>query len=45
LERQADIALVVSARFALLCLRQPPGWNFAGAALCLVGAAYFMFRG
>jgi hypothetical protein len=42
---QEVIALLVFAPFALFYMRQPLGWNFAGAALCLVGAAYFIFRG
>jgi uncharacterized protein len=41
---QEVIALLVFAPFALFYMRQPLGWNFAGAALCLVGAAYFIFR-
>jgi hypothetical protein len=36
---------LVFAPFALFYMRQPLGWNFAGAAVCLVGAAYFIFRG
>jgi len=30
--------------FALFYMRQPLNWNFLWAGLCLVGAAYFMFR-
>ncbi len=38
------IALAVSVPFALLYLKAPPGMDCLRAALCLVGAASFMFR-
>ena len=41
---QEVITLGVFVPFALLYMRQPLNWNFLWAGLCLVGAAYFMFR-
>lgn len=41
---QEVIALTVFVPFALLYMRQPWSWNYVGAALCLVGAVYFLFR-
>jgi uncharacterized protein (DUF486 family) len=41
---QEVIALSVFVPFALLYMRQPIGWNFLWAGLCLMGAVYFMFR-
>src|SRR6476469_908613 len=41
---QAVITLGVFVPFALFYMRQPLNWNFLWAGLCLVGAAYFMFR-
>jgi len=38
------ITLGVFVPFALFYMRQPLNWNFLWAGLCLVGAAYFMFR-
>lgn len=38
------IARAVSVPFALLYLKAPPGMDCLRAALCLVGAASFMFR-
>jgi uncharacterized protein (DUF486 family) len=31
--------------FAVLYMRQPLKWDYLWAALCIVGAVYFMFRG
>ena len=42
---QEVITLVVFAGFAALVLREPLGWRYAGAALCMVGAVGFMFAG
>lgn len=42
---QEIIALVVFAPFALLYMKEPLRLDFLWAGLCLVGAAYFMFRG
>ncbi|HTM05328.1 MAG TPA: DMT family protein [Vicinamibacterales bacterium] len=41
---QEVITLSVFVPFALFYMRQPVNWNFAWAGLCLIGAAYFMFR-
>lgn len=42
---QEIIALSVFAPFAVWYMKEPLRWDFLWAALCLVGAAYFMFRG
>ena len=41
---QEVITLAVFAPFAVFYMRQPLNLNFLWAALCLVGAAFFMFR-
>jgi uncharacterized protein len=41
---QEVIALAVFVPFALLYMRQPLKLDFLWAALCLLGAVYFMFR-
>ena len=41
---QEVITLSVFVPFAVLYMRQSVNWNFLWAGLCLVGAAYFMFR-
>lgn len=42
---QEVITLTVFAGFALLVLREPLGWRYIGAFVCIVGAAAFMFAG
>jgi len=42
---QEIIALAVFVPFAVFYMRQPLKLDFLWAGLCLVGAAYFMFRG
>ncbi|MGB4728611.1 MAG: DMT family protein [Thermogutta sp.] len=42
---QEVITAVVFAVFSTLYMRQPVNWNYAIAGLCLVVAAFFMFRG
>ena len=42
---QEIIALGVFVPFAVLYMHQPLKLDYLWAALCLVGAAYFMFRG
>ena len=42
---QECITLVIFAVFAVLVLREPIGWRYLGACLCMVGAAAFMFAG
>jgi len=41
---QEIIALAVFVPFALLYMKEPLRMDYLWAALCLVGAAYFMFR-
>lgn len=41
---QEVIALVVFVPFALLYMKQPFKWDYVWAALCLLGAVYFIFR-
>src|SRR5215471_10625729 len=41
---QEVITLSVFFPFALFYMHQPVRWDFLWAGLCLVGAAYFMFR-
>jgi uncharacterized protein len=41
---QEVITLVVFVPFAILYMRQPIRLDFLWAALCLVGAVYFVFR-
>ena len=42
---QEAITLVVFVPFAVLYMRQPIRLDFLWAALCLMGAVYFVFRG
>ncbi len=42
---QEVITMLVFAAFMIFYMRQPLKWDFLWAGLCLVGAAYFMFRG
>jgi len=42
---QEVITIAVFVPFALLYMKQPLKLDFLWAALCLVGAAYFAFRG
>jgi uncharacterized protein (DUF486 family) len=42
---QEVITLLVFVPFAVLYMRQPMRLDFLWAALCLVGAVYFVFRG
>ena len=42
---QEVITLTVFVPFSILYMRQPPNMNFFWAALCMVGAVYFVFRG
>ncbi|MBN1470313.1 MAG: DMT family protein [Syntrophaceae bacterium] len=41
---QEVITMVVFAGFAMMYMKQPLKMDFLWAGLCLVGAAYFMFR-
>jgi len=42
---QEVITLGVFVPFAVYYMRQPLKWDYLWAALCMVGAVYFMFRG
>src|SRR5919112_1462762 len=42
---QEVITLGVFAPFAVFYMRQPLRWDYLWAALCILGAVYFMFRG
>jgi uncharacterized protein (DUF486 family) len=42
---QEVITLAVFVPFALFYLREPLKLDYAWAALCLLGAVYFVFRG
>jgi uncharacterized protein (DUF486 family) len=42
---QEMITLGVFVPFAVFYMRQPLRWDYLWAALCILGAAYFMFRG
>ena len=41
---QEVITLAVFVPFAVFYMRQPVNWNFLWAGLCLLGAAFFIFR-
>jgi uncharacterized protein (DUF486 family) len=42
---QEIITMVVFAIFSTFYMKQPVSWDYALAGLCLVFAAFFMFRG
>jgi uncharacterized protein (DUF486 family) len=42
---QEVITLTVFAVFAVVVLKEPIGWRYLGAFVCVVGAAAFMFVG
>ncbi|MGH7652933.1 MAG: DMT family protein [Gemmatimonadaceae bacterium] len=42
---QEIITLMVFVPFAIFYMRQPPRLDFLWAALCIVAAVFFMFRG
>jgi uncharacterized protein (DUF486 family) len=42
---QECVTLAVFALFALLVLKEPITWRYAGAFICILGAAAFMFAG
>jgi len=42
---QEIVTLSVFAVFAVLVLKEPIGWRYLGAFLCVAGAAAFMFAG
>ncbi|WP_174275188.1 DMT family protein [Sphingomonas bacterium] len=42
---QECVTLAVFALFSVLVLGEPLGWRYAGAGLCVLGAAAFVFVG
>jgi hypothetical protein len=42
---QEAITLAVFVPFAMFCINQPTKLDYLWAALCIMGAVYFMFRG
>ena len=42
---QEAISLLVFVPFSLLLMKQTITWNYAAAAVCIVGAVFFIFRG
>ena len=42
---QEVITLVIFVPFAVVVMQQPLKWDYLWAALCMVGAVYFIFRG
>ena len=42
---QEVISLTVFVPFSLLVMKQPVSWNYAAAAVCMLGAVFFIFRG
>lgn len=42
---QEIISMIVFGGFCYYYMRQDLGWDYFWASLCLVGAAFFMFRG
>ena len=42
---QEAIALLTFVPFSILIMKQPVSWNYAAAAVCILGAVYFIFRG
>ena len=42
---QEAVTLTVFVPFAVFYMRQQPRWDFLWAALCIVGAVFFIFRG
>ena len=41
---QIGISLLLFMPFAILVMRSPPRLDYVWATLCLIGAAYFIFR-
>lgn len=42
---QEVVTLTVFVPFAIFYMHQPLKWDYLWAALCILGAAYFIFRG
>ena len=41
---QEVITLTVFVPFSVFYMRQPIGWNYLWASMCVLGAVYFLFR-
>ena len=42
---QEAVALLTFVPFSILVMKQGVSWNYAAAAVCIFGAAFFIFRG
>ena len=40
---QEAVALLAFVPFSVLVMRQPIGWNYAAAAVCIFAAVFFIF--
>jgi len=42
---QEAISLLVFIPFSIFLMKSPISWNYAAAAVCILAAVYFVFRG
>lgn len=42
---QEAVTLLVFVPFSIFAMKQPVSWNYAAAAVCLLAAVWFIFRG
>jgi len=42
---QEAISLLVFIPFSIVVMKAPISWNYAAAAVCILAAVYFVFRG
>lgn len=42
---QEAVTLLVFVPFSIFAMKQPVTWNYAAAAVCLLAAVWFIFRG
>ena len=42
---QEAVTLLMFIPFAIVIMKQPVSWNYAAAAVCILGAVFFIFRG
>lgn len=42
---QEAVTLLVFVPFSIFAMKQPITWNYAAAAVCILAAVYFIFRG
>jgi len=42
---QEAISLLVFIPFSIVVMRSPISWNYAAAAVCILAAVFFVFRG